>query len=50
MLTILSSLPEHLVEHVSGPGHLGGVEHQVNLVLLVETARLDGGVNDNGLA
>ena len=37
-LTILSSLPDHLVEHVRGLGHLGGVEHQVDVVVLVETA------------
>ncbi len=36
-LTILSSLPDHLVEHVSGFGHLGGVEHQVGDAVLVET-------------
>jgi hypothetical protein len=37
-LAILSSLPDHLVEHVSGLGHLGGVEHQTDAVVLVETA------------
>ncbi len=42
-LTILSSLPDTLVAHVSGLGHLGGVEHQVDVVVLVETARLDRG-------
>ncbi len=36
-LTILSSLPDHLVEHVRGLGHLGGVKHQVDIVVLVET-------------
>jgi hypothetical protein len=36
-LTILSSLPDHLVEHVRGLGHLGGVEHQVDIVEQVET-------------
>ncbi len=41
-LTILSSLPDHFVEHVSGLGHLGGVEHQVDVVL-VETVRLERG-------
>ncbi len=40
-LTILSSLP--VVEHVSGLGHLGGVEHQVDVVVLEETARLASG-------
>ncbi len=40
-LTILSSLPDHLVALVSGLGHLGGVEHQIDIVVLVETARLD---------
>ena len=35
-LTILSSLPDMLVSHVSGLGHLGGVEHQVDVVVLVE--------------
>ncbi len=35
-------LPDTLVAHVSGLGHLGGVEHQVDVVL-VETARLDRG-------
>jgi hypothetical protein len=33
-LTILSSLPDHLVEHVRGLGHLGGVENQVDVVVL----------------
>ncbi len=42
-LTILSGLSDHLVAHVSGLGHLGGVEHQVDVVILVETARLDRG-------
>jgi hypothetical protein len=42
-LTILSSLPGHLVEHVSGLGHLGGVEHQVDVVVLEEIARLERG-------
>jgi hypothetical protein len=42
-LTILSSLTDHLVEHVSGLGHLGGVEHQVDVVVLFETDRLDRG-------
>jgi hypothetical protein len=42
-MTTLSSLSVHLVEHVSGLGHLGGVEHQVDVVVLVETARLDRG-------
>jgi hypothetical protein len=36
-LTILSSLPDYLVEHISGLGHLGGVEHQVEVVVLEET-------------
>jgi len=43
MLTILSSLPDHLVEHVSCLFHLGEVEHQVDIVVLIETARLDRG-------
>jgi len=42
-LTILSSLPDHLVEHVSGLGHLGGVEHHVDVVVLEEIARLERG-------
>jgi hypothetical protein len=42
-LSILSSLPDTLVAHISGLGHLGGVEHQVDVVL-VETARLDRGL------
>ncbi len=42
-LTILSSLTDHLVEHFSGLGHLGGVEHQVDIAVLIETARLDWG-------
>ncbi len=33
-LTILSSLPDTLVAQVSGLGHLGGVEHQVDIVLV----------------
>jgi hypothetical protein len=37
-LTILSSLSYHLVEHGSGLGHLGGVEHQVDVVVLEDTA------------
>jgi hypothetical protein len=37
-LTLLSSLPDHIVQHVSGLDHLGGVEHQVNVVILEETA------------
>ncbi len=36
-LTILSSLPDHLVEHVCGLVHLGGVEHQVDVVVPEET-------------
>jgi len=32
-MTILSSLPDHLVEHVCALGHLDGVEHQVDIVL-----------------
>ncbi len=32
-LTILSSLPDHLVGHVCGLGHLGGVEHQIDVVV-----------------
>jgi hypothetical protein len=39
-LTILSSLPDTLVAHISGLGHLGGVEHQVDVVL-VETIGLE---------
>ena len=35
-LAILSSLPDTLVSHVSGLGHLSGVEHQVDVVALVE--------------
>ncbi len=35
-LTIPSSLPDTLVPHVSGLGHLGGAEHQVDVVVLVE--------------
>ncbi len=38
-LTNLSSLPDLLVAHVSGFDHLGGVEHQVDVVL-VETAKV----------
>ncbi len=45
-LTILSSLPDHLVEHVRGLGHLSGVEHQVDIVVLVETVGKRGGVYD----
>ncbi len=33
-MTILSGLPDHLVEHVRGLGHLGGVENQVDVVVL----------------
>jgi len=44
-LTILSSLPDTLVAHVSGLGHLGGVEHQVDVVVVVETARLELGAS-----
>jgi hypothetical protein len=33
-LTILSNLPDDLVEHVRGLGHLGGVENQVDVVVL----------------
>jgi hypothetical protein len=29
-----SSLPGHLVGHVFGLSHLGGVEHQVDVVVL----------------
>ncbi len=36
-LTILSSLPDHRVEHVCGLGHLGGVEHQADVVIHSET-------------
>ena len=36
-VTILSSLPDNQVEHVCGFGHLGGVEHQVDVVVLSET-------------
>jgi hypothetical protein len=36
-LTNLSSLPDHLIEHIRGLGHLGGVEHQVDVVVLEET-------------
>jgi len=32
----LSSLPDTLVSRVSGLGHPGGVEHQVDVVVLVE--------------
>jgi hypothetical protein len=35
-LANLSGLPDTLVSHVSGLGHLGGVEHQVDVVVLVE--------------
>jgi len=42
-LTILSGLTDHLVEHVIGLGHPGGVEHQVDVVVPVETVRLDRG-------
>jgi hypothetical protein len=46
-LTILSSLPDHLVEHVRGFSHLGGVEHQVDVVVLRRDRRLErGDVND----
>jgi hypothetical protein len=36
-LAILSSLPDHRVEHVCGLSHLGGVKHQVYIVILSET-------------
>ena len=35
-LAIPSGLPDTLVSHVSGLGHLSGVEHQVDVVVLVE--------------
>jgi len=43
-LTILSTLPDHLVEHVSGLGYLGGVEHQFDVVLRVDR-RLERGTS-----
>ncbi len=36
-LTILSGLPDHLVEHICGLVYPVGVEHQVDVVVLVET-------------
>ncbi len=36
-LTILSSLSDQLVEHILGLGHLGGFEHQADVVILSET-------------
>ncbi len=44
-LTILSSLPDHLVEHVSGLGHLGGLENQVDVVVLKGDHRLKRGAS-----
>jgi len=44
-LTILSSIPDHLVEHVSSLVHLGGVEHQVGVVVLRRDRRLDRGMS-----
>ncbi len=48
-LTILSILPDHLVEHVSGLGQLGAVEHQVDVVVLVETTTNIGNALDGTL-
>ncbi len=45
-MTILSNLPDHQVEHVCGLGHLGGVEHQVDVVILSENVVREGDVND----
>ncbi len=42
-LTILSSLPDHLVEHVSGLGHLGRLENQVDAVVLKGDRRIERG-------
>ena len=39
-LANLSGLPDTLVSRVSGLSHPGGVEHQVDIVL-VETSRLE---------
>ncbi len=44
-LTILSSLPDHLVEHVCGLDHLGSVEHQVDVVVLRRDCRLERGTS-----
>jgi len=45
-LTSLSSLPGQLVGRICGLGHLGGVEQQVDIVIIVETMGLRGGVID----
>jgi hypothetical protein len=43
-LTILSNLPDHLVENVRGLGHLGGVERQADGVVLRDR-RLERGMS-----
>ncbi len=45
ILTILSSLPDHLVEHVCGLSHLDGVEHQVDIVVLIRDCGLERGTS-----
>jgi hypothetical protein len=39
-LTFLYSLPDYIVVYVSGLGHFGGVEHKVEIVVLVETTEV----------
>jgi hypothetical protein len=44
-LTILSNPLHHLIDYVSGLGHLGGVEHQVDVVVLRGDSRLERGTS-----
>jgi hypothetical protein len=44
-LTILSGSPDRLVVHVCGVGHYGGVEHQVDVVVIVVFVRLEDDVS-----
>jgi hypothetical protein len=39
---IPSGLPDQLVVHVRGLGHPGGVEHQVDVVVLVVVSQVGG--------
>jgi hypothetical protein len=47
-LAVLSVLPDLIVRHVVGVGHVGVVRHLSGVELFIVFVRLEGGIDDKG--